>query len=286
MGLNRQPRDISVVQSPAMLAARACVALYQELALYPKPGLVSFIDNGSHRDMTAQTFLRSIHALRPYFADMVVLGGQLASFRKLQDRGIQAEADMLKVTGGINTHRGAIFMLGLLCASTGLLQARGMSLCANNLRECLQTAWGDDLQQKSRQVRNTRGWLLSRQHGLRSAAEEAALGLPCVFEVGLPALHAARQHHTQADEHQRWVFLNLLAHIDDTNLVNRGGMAGLQFAREAAHRALQGLQPGASVEPVLTVLHTAFVQRNLSPGGCADALAATLWVDAVCGGQP
>ncbi|HEY1059288.1 MAG TPA: triphosphoribosyl-dephospho-CoA synthase [Limnobacter sp.] len=286
MGLNKLPSTQAKAQSPAKLAARACVALYQELALYPKPGLVSFIDNGSHRDMTAQTFLRSIHALRPYFADMAELGSQLASFRKLQDRGIQAEADMLKATGGINTHRGAIFMLGLLCASAGLLQARGVSLSANNLRESLQMAWGDDLLQKSRQVRNTRGWLLSRQHGLRSAAEEAALGLPCVFEVGLPALQQARQLQPCAHEQQRTVFLTLLGHVDDTNLVNRGGMAGLQFARESARMALLGLQPGASVEPVLAVLHTAFVQRNLSPGGCADALAATLWVDAVCGGRP
>ncbi|MCQ8895206.1 triphosphoribosyl-dephospho-CoA synthase [Limnobacter humi] len=286
MGLNHLPNTRAQVLSPENLAASASVALYRELALYPKPGLVSFRDNGSHRDMTAHTFLRSIHALRPYFADMVTLGAQLATFRTLQDRGIQAEVDMLKATGGINTHRGAIFMLGLLCASAGLLQARAMRLSAENLRDCLQMAWGDELEQKSRQVRNTRGYLLGRQHGLRSAAEEAARGFPCIFEVGLPALRAAQQYHLHPDEQQRRLFLALLSHIDDTNLVNRGGMAGLQFAREAACMALQDLQPGASVEPVLAVLHTAFVQRNLSPGGCADALAATLWVDTVCGAQP
>ncbi|MDP3337407.1 MAG: triphosphoribosyl-dephospho-CoA synthase, partial [Rhodoferax sp.] len=94
-------------------------ALYAEVALEPKPGLVSFRDCGSHTDMTAQTFMRSLFALRGYFPHMVRAGHTGAPFAALEGLGKNAEARMLTATGGINTHRGAIFGLGLLCASAG-----------------------------------------------------------------------------------------------------------------------------------------------------------------------
>ncbi len=109
----------------ARVAQAATRALYDELALYPKPGLVSLVDNGSHADMTALTFVRSISALRPYFHEIAILGAGDAPFTELLERlGIAAERRMLLATGGVNTHRGSIFTLGLLCAAAATCSAR------------------------------------------------------------------------------------------------------------------------------------------------------------------
>jgi len=93
----------------AQLARSAVRALYAEVALEPKPGLVSFRDNGSHTDMTAATFLHSLFALRHYFGHIAQAGFEGADFGHLQALGLAAEARMLRATGGVNTHRGAVF---------------------------------------------------------------------------------------------------------------------------------------------------------------------------------
>ena len=89
------------------------------MILYPKPGLVSLVDNGSHTDMNAATFMRSLFALRHYFAAICRAGAQAAPFSDLRRLGMAAERRMLAATGGVNTHRGAIFSIGLLCAASG-----------------------------------------------------------------------------------------------------------------------------------------------------------------------
>ena len=105
--------------APAAIGRAATLALYDELSLAPKPGLVTLVDSGSHDDMDAYTFMRSLFALRHYFGQIAEAGFDGADFAVLERLGIEAEARMLAATGGVNTHRGAIFMLGLLCASAG-----------------------------------------------------------------------------------------------------------------------------------------------------------------------
>jgi len=105
--------------TPQAIGRAATLALHDELALAPKPGLVTFADPGSHADMDAYTFMRSLFALRRYFVRIAALGVQGAPFHELQQCGINAESRMMAATGGVNTHRGAIFMLGLLCAAAG-----------------------------------------------------------------------------------------------------------------------------------------------------------------------
>ena len=109
-GAHRIARRIS------LLAVRS---LYQELALYPKPGLVSFRDNGAHLDMDAATFVRSLFSLRGYFVAISAAGMRDAGFAELQQLGLAAESHMLRATRGINTHRGAIFTHGILAAAAG-----------------------------------------------------------------------------------------------------------------------------------------------------------------------
>ena len=278
--------ETNAIQHPpseVMQLGRAAVAaLYDEVALYPKPGLVSFVDAGSHRDMDAQTFMRSLFALRRYFGRVACLGWQGADFSELERCGIDAEADMLRATGGVNTHRGAIFTLGLLCAAAGSVLRSGERPDPQRLRAALRNRWGSTLAARARRAPVLPGGLAARQHGLRGASEEAALAFPVLFETAWPAL----QSGLAAGLADRPARLNALMHamavLDDSNLAHRGGLAGLRYAQQAAGAFLcKGgvAHPEGMVR--MLALHRAFVARRLSPGGAADMLAAACWLQRI-----
>lgn len=255
----------------------AITALYDELALAPKPGLVSFVDNGSHHDMDARCFMRSLFALRHYFVRIAMLGAAGAAFEQLQSAGVQAEARMLQATGGINTHRGAVFTLGLLCAAAGLGLGR---FDAEGLRTALMDRWGEALRARQHGNAASNGQRAAQRFGLRSVGEEAARGFPVLFEHAVPALARARARGLD-DRHARLQTLfEIMQRLDDTNLVHRGGLAGLQFAQAQAREFLS--DGGADRPDALAHaqrIHEAFVARHLSPGGAADVLAAASLVE-------
>lgn len=287
------------------LARHAVRALHAELTLEPKPGLVSLRDSGSHDDMDAGCFVRSLFALRHYFAAIARAGAENASFEgALRPLGQQAEACMLAATGGINTHRGAIFALGLLCAAGGRLQASGRPLRAQPvdrsldaqplnqpfgakaLRAQMQASWGEALRAHAERARSaparSHGQRVARAHGLRSAADEAADGFPTLFDVTLPALQAARRAGLPDRAARAQALFATMASLADTNLVHRGGLAGLRFAQSAAGDFLAA---GGAHRPDWVrharSLHDAFVARRLSPGGAADLLGCACWVETV-----
>ena len=274
-------RQLAAQVDTQALGRAAVVALYDELALAPKPGLVSFVDSGSHHDMHAGTLLRSLFSLRHYFPTIAAAGAMDESFGELQRLGIAAEARMLAATGGVNTHRGAIFTLGLLCAASGRQLAQGGALAPEALRGTLLRHWGGELEQLSRRPRRSHGRDAASRHGLRPAAVEAASGFPVLFDVALPALRRARSLGPRLARLQ--TLFELMAVLDDTNLAHRGGLAGLRWAQQQA-RAF--LADGGAAQPDAVdraqSLHGEFVQRHLSPGGAADLLAAACWLDRVC----
>lgn len=259
------------------LGRAATVALYDELALAPKPGLVSFADNGSHRDMNAGTLLRSLFALRRYFPAIAAAGAADEGFAVLQRLGVAAEARMLAATGGVNTHRGAVFTLGLLCASAGRVLAGGDVLSAHSLRATLLTRWGGDLEDLARRPRLSHGRDAARRYGLRPAAAEAALGFPVLFDVALTALRRTAHLGTKLARLQ--TLFEVMAVLDDTNLAHRGGLEGLRWAQQQARAFVEagGVAHPDAIDQA-QALHAAFVARNLSPGGAADLLAAACWL--------
>jgi len=286
------PALLAAPPVPERDATRACCVeiarlavgcLHTELVLYPKPGLVSLVDNGSHTDMNATTFLRSLFALRHYFIRIGQAGAANAPFSELKRLGIEAERRMLKATGGINTHRGAIFSLGLLCAAIGRARAQRVALTPQALRAVLLIRWGEDLGAHSHaEGIDSNGLRAAAQHGASGAREEGALGLPSVFEVGLPAMQRAlaagrSMRHARID-----ALFALMAHISDTNVFHRGGADGAATVR---HNARQFCDAGASADPDwerrALACHHLFVAQKLSPGGAADLLAATCLVHAV-----
>ncbi len=272
-----------LASAPVALTAQdigraATLALYDELALSPKPGLVTLTDRGSHSDMDARTFMRSLLALRGYFVSIAELGAAGAPFQALERCGIEAEARMLAATGGINTHRGAIFMLGLLCACAGALGRRGTPA---ELRETLLARWGQALSARAQRPSTLPGGIAARRLGLRSASEEAALGFPTLFETAEPALRDARARGLASTPARLDTLFAVMAELDDSNLAHRGGLEGLRFAQAAARDflaaggAAQGLAAAHEVG-------ADFVRRCLSPGGAADTLAAACWLERVC----
>ena len=280
-GVETAPRG-DAVAFHAALGRAAIVSLYDELALEPKPGLVSFADAGSHDDMDAGTFLRSLFALRHYFVRIAAQGALGAAFGPLEALGLEAEARMLRATGGVNTHRGAIFTLGLLCAAAGAARAAGLACDAAGLRATLRARWGDVLASRARRASDSHGARAARAHGLRSAAEEAAQGLPTLFEHVLPALRAARRAGADGRGARLHALFTAMAEVADTNLVHRGGLQGLRDGQAHARQFLaEGGGLTADAPARAARVHALFVERRLSPGGAADLLAAACWVERV-----
>jgi triphosphoribosyl-dephospho-CoA synthase len=273
------PRPIAAACTPQAIGRAATLALHDELALSPKPGLVTLVDSGSHTDMDAHTFMRSLFALRGYFVRIATLGAQSAGFGELQACGIEAEARMLSATGGINTHRGAIFMLGLLCAAAGAVAAGGGPLHATAIRRMLLARWGGALGERCKRPPTLPGGIAARRLGLRSASAEAAAGFPVLFDTALPALHSAMERGLDRRQSRVDTLFAIIAVLDDSNLAHRGGLDGLRYAQQAARGFLA--DGGAARPGGIEAAHAigdAFVQRRLSAGGAADTLAAACLV--------
>lgn len=264
-----------------MIESLALQALYQELACYPKPGLVSFVDVGSHDDMDAETFLRSIDALRGYFFASAVAGADGCGFDELNVLGRAAEQRMSEATNGRNTHRGAIFSLGLLAAAAGATMTRGRTRAAE-ICALVAHRWGEDvLRQSADPSMPSHGEIVRRRYGVNGAREQAAAGFPCVVEYALPAFEACERRGAGRKISALHAFFAIMAVLQDNNLLFRGGEAGLRFVQDAASGFLaEGgmLRPAGFDEA--EHLHRRFVAARLSPGGAADLLAATLFVTA------
>ncbi|WP_457445975.1 triphosphoribosyl-dephospho-CoA synthase [Roseateles sp. P5_E4] len=261
--------------TPQQIGRSATLALYDELALSPKPGLVTLTDRGSHADMDAHSFMRSLFALRSYFVRIAELGAAGAPFEALERCGIAAEARMLAATGGINTHRGAIFMLGLLCAAAGAL---GQQPTPALIRQTLLTRWGETLAARAQRPPTLPGGLAAQRFQLRSASTEAALGFPTLFETAEPALRSARARGLSAAAARLDTLFAVMAVLDDSNLAHRGGLEGLRFAQATARDFLATGGASQGLETVQTI-SAEFVRQRLSPGGAADTLAAACWLE-------
>lgn len=294
----------------SLQAARAAdlgvQALLAEARLTPKPGLVDSASNGAHDDMDLALLERSAHALRPWFAACWLAGaarpGQVGP---LVDLGVAAEAALGAVTGGVNTHRGALFAIGLVMGALGAdsvaqigvrtaaphpvgdrtlprVRARVADLAAPLLTDWLAaqgSAHDGGRVPGDVDPAPSHGAAALRAIGVTGARGEAASGFATVADVGLPAYRARLARTGDIDDALLWALVALMAANADTNLVHRGGPEGLAYAQEWA-RDLMADGPGpAGLLAAMAAAEDGFVARRLSPGGSADLLALTWLFD-------
>lgn len=263
------------------LGALAVQSLLDEVCTTPKPGLVDRRNSGSHRDMDIHTFMASAAALSPYFHRCAQIGQETAgeapeaTFARLRAAGLQAERDMYAATKGVNTHKGAIFTIGILCGAAGRLwrpeggweEAALLEEVASMTRKPME----EDLRHAGA---DTAGQRFYSSLGIRGIRGEVAAGLPSVAKLGLPAYRRALQEGLDRDMAGAAALLHLIAQVEDTNMLSRGGRSG---AAAGAEKAAALLEEGVTRE-ALEKLDDWFIGRNLSPGGCADLLAAVYFV--------
>ena len=263
------------------IAAFAQKALLYEVCVTPKPGLVDRLGSGSHKDMDIFTFLSSTAALAGYFQDCALAGirtrkqAPAETFRMLRALGRTAEARMYEATGGINTHKGAIFTLGILCGAAGCVGTDPAAI-SEQCKNMLQGLTRQDFAGITLENAKTAGEKLYAKYGITGIRGQAEAGFPAVMQVGLPLLQAALEEGISLNDAGCAVLLHLIACSDDTTLIARSDRDRQLAIRQQLRRLLQEdpfPDPAAAA-----VLDEQFTEKGLSCGGSADLLAATFFL--------
>lgn len=262
--------------TPSDIGALARRALEAEVRLTPKPGLVDSENNGAHRDMDLSTFLRSAEALEPWLTRLAQAGYDLAglppaqTLPPLRKLGKQAEGEMYAATGGVNTHKGALFSLGLLCAGAGRCVRLGETLSADRLcalsAEIVRGITARELTPGA----DSHGLAAYARYGAQGVRGEAEGGFPAVRELALPHLLS---REGSGEERALKALLALISRLWDTNVLHRAGEEGLCWLQGQARAVLDDFSL-----PALRALDRECIRRNISPGGSADLLAIALFL--------
>ncbi|MES1939072.1 triphosphoribosyl-dephospho-CoA synthase [Salinisphaera sp. T5B8] len=266
---------------PGMLARAASVALRAEIDLTPKPGLVDRRDTGAHRDMDHGLMHASVDALEIGFHDMAAAGIEQRDPYTLRAElgllGRESEARMMLATNGVNTHRGAIWGLGLIVA---VAAQRPRWRAPVLLQGVAAMAAIDDPAVSP--LRCSNGQRAVQRYHVAGARGEACRGFPALAEAGLPMLRRARARGCSERVARLNALLAIMAVLDDTCVLSRAGRAGLvQVQANAAAILDMGGVGTVAGGRALACFERELLGLNASPGGSADLLAATLLIDAL-----
>ena len=270
-----QSRSIGTLAAKAML---------YEVCTTPKPGLVDRLGCGSHSDMDIFTFMASTAALQPYLTQCALAGMETAerhaeeTFARLRFLGKQAERTMLEATGGVNTHKGAVFTMGVLCAAVGRLDQEDRSDPEKVLAQCAAMCHGltKELEGVTEETAVTVGQKLYAQYGITGIRGQAEAGFPAVLHTGLPVLEEGVLAGFSLERAGCGALLAMLTACADTNLIARSDRdTAKTITRQVALLLARNRYPD---QAALEQLDALFVEKNLSPGGTADLLAATYFL--------
>jgi triphosphoribosyl-dephospho-CoA synthase len=265
--------------TPTTIAALAVRALQEEALLSPKPGLVDRRGSGSHSDMDLPMLLRSAESLQDTFRELALAGSRFPIGQHLRDRigvlGRMGEATMLEATGGVNTHRGALWTVGLLVTAAGSARAGSTTAVVDVPARAGALARIPD--SAGDRPQSSHGQRAMRAYGVRGAAGEASAGFPSIARVALPTLRASRSHGEGEDRARLRALLALVAAVDDTCVLHRGGSEGLRWLQRSARRVQRARRFDSALERL--VVRTE--RRGLSPGGSADLLAGAVFLDSL-----
>ena len=272
------------------ISAIVTQSLIDEAKTTPKPGLVDGRNSGSHKDMNIITFLKSADALKPYFYECIKIGQTTKElspdevFALLRKEGIIAEKTMYDATGGVNTHKGAIYSLGVICGAVGRLWTGEISIADTDkiLAECKSLVKESTKEDFEKIDSSTAGGRLYKEHGLRGIRGEVADGFPSVSKISLPVYKKALSSGLSENDAGVISLLHLIANTDDTNLYKRGGMDGIEYAKKSVRDILA--KSSFPEKNEIETLDDKFIEKNLSPGGCADLLAVTYFLNKIKSG--
>jgi triphosphoribosyl-dephospho-CoA synthase len=280
----RQVAPVRSVFAARQLAELARQALVAEAELTPKPGLVDRRGAGAHADLSLDLMRRSASAIAPFFAGMGTASQSMPFGRMLRTKvaaiGRAAEFAMLQVTNGSNAHKGAIWILGLLVTAAGQGIDPNPETIAQDARVLAR------LPDRAQPQLVSHGDMVRACYGTTGARGEAFAGFPHVIQVGLPALRAARDSGRTETNSRLSALLNIMVHLEDTCVLYRGGTEGLAIVQKGASDVLLAGGPGSVAgNQAMLRFDQELLTRNVSPGGSADLLAATLFLDALERGQ-
>jgi triphosphoribosyl-dephospho-CoA synthase len=271
-------------QQSRRLGALAFQALIAEAELTPKPGLVDRRGSGAHSDLSLDLMRRSATVLEPFFADMASAAEGRVPDRDLRAElaaiGLDAERAMYKATEGANSHKGAIWILGLLVA--GAARKSGQTACEIAAGAAAIARFPD------RGGLNivTHGDIVRNRHGVAGARGEACQGFPHVVRFGFPTLGKKRKAGFREEVCRLDALLAIMSRLDDTCLLYRGGIEALNVTTARARKVLAAGGYGSPQGRIeARDLDRDLIARRVSPGGSADLLAATIFLDAVEGRQ-
>lgn len=277
----RHPQAADDAELAYQLADTAVRALIAEAELTPKPALVDRRGSGAHLDLDLALMRRSADSLRPGFIAMAQAAHKAMPDQYLREAlgkiGRETEDAMLAATGAANTHRGAIWVIGLLLAAAVLVRGRDAQSIA-----ATAAAIARHRDRFAPPKLSSNGERVKQRYGVRGARGEAEDGFPHVVSIALPMLREGRRQGKHEDVARLDALLAIMASLDDTCLLHRGGREALHLAKRGAGDVLAA---GGSGVPDgrhrLLALDTALLAHNASPGGAADLLAAALFLDRI-----
>lgn len=270
------------------LAQQAQLAMLYEVTCLNKPGLVDPVDSGSHQDMDIFTFLESSVILAPYFESFVQTGLKLRkcpiaeTFTSIRKIGLEAEAAMFSATKGVNTHKGAIFSLGIFLAVCGRLMIWEVPCELYTLQQEIKRMTKDlladfDTIDRSMPEKLTWGEQLYVNYGLTGIRGEAQKGYPTIFDEGLPYY---QKHQGTQQEQLLDTLLYISLQAADTNLMKRSH--NIHISENYQTLICKYFDLGGTKTPegknFLERLNTLFKEKNWSIGGSADLLIVTIFL--------
>lgn len=269
----------------SQIAGAAMEGLLFEVSAIPKPGLVTPISCGAHLDMDYYTFLSSASALHSCFDKMTAIGRLYTNdpihvvLPPLRKVGTEQEKLMYAFTNGINTHKGLIFTLGILCGCAGWAWGKlpmEAEVLGNLAADMCAGMCQRELASLSQKPKLTKGERMYLQYGITGARGEAEGGYQTILRVSLPVYKDLKARHIDNTKALAQTLLHLIAATTDTNILSRHNLEMVGYARE---KAVQALALGGLMTPsgaaFVAGMEQDFIKRNISPGGCADLLAAT-----------
>jgi triphosphoribosyl-dephospho-CoA synthase len=256
-----------------ILSKVAVNSLIEEVELTPKPGLVDRVNTGAHQDLTIELMRSSAESLAETFEQIACVSYGRNPSQPLREEiaaiGRTGEKKMFEATNGVNTHKGAIWAMGLLVSAASI--GKGMY----SVDEIVAIA-GEIARFSDRHCpdSSTNGGNVRKRYGVGGAKAEAQQGFPHITQYALPMLYRSRVSGVTEEKARLNALLSLIAHLDDTCILHRGGPEALTYAKKQASIFLE-----FGYIEWLNSLNEDFSRRNISPGGSADLLAATLFLD-------